>query len=170
MKTSHRLRIILANPCIDGVSVEIHAQTVCLSGTPPGCPTHSADCPIKHSDTCHMHMLCWQHHTTSRPTCHHLTHTNTPALPLSPSPFLIHVSQETREGKKGEKERKKGEEEKEKRKEGDAPYCWCMPAMSCCSSPMPLMSPELEEMEPQAPSSSSSHGASPMSISHYKVF
>jgi len=57
------------------------------------------------------------------------------------------VSQETSEGKKAEKERKKGEEEKEKRKEGDAPCCWCMPATSCCSSPMPSTSPELE-MEP----------------------
>jgi hypothetical protein len=64
------------------------------------------------------------------------------------------MSQETREGKKGEKERKKGEEEKEKRKVGDTPCYWCMLVMSCCSSPMPSTSPELE-MEPQAPSSSS---------------
>ena len=136
----------MANPCTNGVSIEIHAQTVYLSGTPPDHPTHSVDCPIKCSNTCPMHVLCWQHHTASEPTCHHLTHTNTPALPLSPSPFLIHMSQETREGKKGEME---------KRKEGDAPCCWWMPTMSCCSSTMPTMSPDLEEMEPQAPSSSS---------------
>jgi len=58
------------------------------------------------------------------------------------------MSQETREGKKGEKERKKGEEEKEKRKQGDAPCCWCMPTTSCCSSPTPSTSPEMKEVAP----------------------
>jgi len=112
-----------------------------------------------------MQQLSCPHHSHHGPTYQ----PNTTHIPPEPAHSLSHSlisptpSTRKRERRRGREERKrrKEEEEEERIRRRSLPHGQRMSPASCCTSTMPLTSPEWSKRAPKASSSTSSHGGSP---------